>query len=250
MSVGYLGGGYHYFNGWLDEVRVSKGIARWTSNFTPPTQEYYAIIDSEITPKTATLYGNVISVTTQKKFGNSSIYFDGTGDYITFPDSEDWYFGSGDFTIDCWVRFNTLPADLNVSMIYNQYVDSSHFIFFGLHRLDASYGVGVYKWIFQQDDGGIFPIDMRRQITISAGQWYHIVILRTGTSFQIYQDGVKQGNDEVVDITLPNLAGSLLIGRHGDGNHRFAGYIDEYRISKGIARWTSNFTPPIAPYTK
>jgi hypothetical protein len=74
----------------MDELRISKGIARWISDFTPPSSPY----------------GKVYTVTGTKKFGTASGEFHGSGDYLSLADSDDWNFGSGAFTIDFWVKFN------------------------------------------------------------------------------------------------------------------------------------------------
>ena len=82
----------YFFNGYLDELRISKGIARWTSDFTPPSSPY----------------GKVATVTSQKKFGTASGEFKGSGEYLSLADSDDWNVGSGDFTIDAWVKWNSV----------------------------------------------------------------------------------------------------------------------------------------------
>ena len=66
-------------------------------------------IDSSASSHTVTQEGDAKLENTEKQFGETSAYFDGTGDYLSVPDSDDWEFGSGDFTIDFWVNFSTLP---------------------------------------------------------------------------------------------------------------------------------------------
>ena len=70
-----------------------------------------------------TANGDVHHSTTQSKFGSSAIYFDGNGDYLSIPDSEDWNFGSGDFTIDFWVRFDSWPPEISHDA-YRYFVDN------------------------------------------------------------------------------------------------------------------------------
>ncbi len=123
----------HYFNGRLDAIRISKGIARWSSNFTPENAGHFEtasgsvvtigsgadtklliqsnntdgsknIEDTSIFGKEVTVNGDVQHSTGANKLGNTSLYFDGTGDYLHLNDSADWDFGSGDFTIDFWYK--------------------------------------------------------------------------------------------------------------------------------------------------
>ncbi|MFB3885601.1 MAG: chitobiase/beta-hexosaminidase C-terminal domain-containing protein [Thermodesulfobacteriota bacterium] len=77
---------------------------------------------------TWTAYGDAQIDTSQSKFSGASGLFDGSGDYLSSPDSDDWYWGTGDFTIDFWVRFAALPGSNNFAHIWSQYVDDNNFI--------------------------------------------------------------------------------------------------------------------------
>src|SRR3989339_404521 len=94
-------------------------------------------------PKTVTANGDAIQTTAQFKFSSKSGVFDGTGDYLSLADSEDWNFGTGDFTIDCWVRFNTVAGYQTFGA---QYVDINNFWEFYKSVDD--------QIIFRQDTGG------------------------------------------------------------------------------------------------
>ncbi len=209
------------FDGYLDELRISKGIARWTSDFTPPSSPY----------------GKVATVTSQKKFGTASGEFHGSGDYLSLADSNDWNFGAGDFTIDTWVRFNNLPITI-AQFVFEQRQDSSNVMFFAR---------GGSVWNFYLAVGFVGQIDFTCTSTVVANTWYHIAIVRSSNTWYMFQDGVQIGIT-TNSSTIPNLTGPVEIGRRGDATRYLDGYLDELRISKGIARWTSNFTPPSAPY--
>ena len=86
--------------------------------------------------------------------------------------------------------------------------------------------------------------------TVNDGQWHHIGAVRKGTTFTLYVDGVHQGGEIVGwNPTINGTNQILRIGRDGSGGWYWTGYIDELRISKGIARWTLDFAPPSAEYS-
>ena len=203
-----------------------------------------AFLDSSPQPHTITANGNAQIDTAQSKFGGASGLFHGTGDYLSVPDSADWYFGTGDFTIDFWVRFNALPAVNTWSMFANQYADGTHRWFLALEcRAGPLY---LYR-IFVQDGGVLVDISTANT-GVAVNTWYHVALVRSGSSWYVFQGGTQVGATATDADGVPDVAASLLIGGYGTGQHCLNGWLDEFRLSKGVARWTSNFTPPTAPY--
>ena len=189
--------------------------------------------------KTVTRYGDAQIDTDQSKFGGASALFDGTGDYIKVDDSDDFDFGTGDFTIDFWCRFASISSA-------DQYL---------LHRYSTSsnmWGVAFANNIvkFSCFAGGEQRAYVARSYTFTTGAWYHIAVERVSDNFRIYVNGVKQGADEApTNPGAMTTAGALYLGVYKYLNtYYFSGWMDELRISKGIARWTSDFTPPASPY--
>jgi hypothetical protein len=235
LTIGTLlqnGLGNYFFDGWLDEFHVSKGIAKWTGNFTPPASEYSA-------------YNQVVTSTAQSKFGGSSAYFDNS--YLTLPDSDDWNFGAGDFTIDSWVRFDTLPSSGSYMMIFSQeHVSTTNVQYLALENTG-----GFYRWkVTSQDTATSNEIVYSENTTISAGIWYHIALVKNGSLVKIYQNGTLLGTGSTYANDIGNFDSGLYIGAYKTGGgqtYYFDGYLDEFRVSKGIARWTSNFIPPSSP---
>jgi hypothetical protein len=184
------------------------------------------IIDGSSSPKTVTAFGNAQISTAQSKFGGTSIAFDGTGDYLTVASDAAFVFGTGDFTIELWIKTTDTVGGLvtkiaggsgnwdlvlNVSNVYfqNQY-----------------FAVNLYN---------------RNATTILDNNWHHLAVCRSGTSHRCFFDGVQQGST-VTDSNNYNGTGDLRIGSDGYGD--FNGYIDDLRITKGVARYTTTFTPP------
>ncbi len=263
----YIGwnGANEYLSGWLDEIRISKGIARWTSNFIPQTNTYTkdaytnlllhsdgrngtaAFIDD--TGKTITANGNAQIDTAQYKVNGGKFsqagLFDGSGDYLSVADSDDWYFGSGNFTIDLWVRYNDLT---NYQMFIGQYDSSNAYWYFGIGNA-ANFNnlrLGVMS-------SGATIADYRTSdLSWNLNHWYHVAIVRNGISIKLYIDGVSQsiiaGGVNIGSNSIPDYTSALYVGQKGDNSEYVNGWLDEIRISKGIARWTSNFEVPFLEY--
>jgi hypothetical protein len=192
--------------------------------------------------KTWTPVGNAQIDTAQSKFGGASGLFDGTDDNITTPDSDDFYFGTGAFTIDFWFRLSAFPTDGNLWGVSGQYANSSSY-----WRLLFRNSAGVYWWHLHTYGS---TIDMQKNLpAISLGTWYHFALVRNGNSWYMFQDGVKLETTYTNSNAMPDVGAILTLGRDvAVGTAWFPGWIDEFRISKGIARWTTNFTPPTLPY--
>ena len=226
-----------------------------SSTTTPTTGTTTASTESQssstfsqtVVPKAITSNGGVSIDTSQSKFGGASGLFDGSDDYLSIPDSADWYFGTGDFTIDCWVRFNTVPTS-GVSL-YQQWQDSNNrfqlriYDASGVATLEIRYNIGGVSWTEDYSGALGWPAAFLKNT------WYHVAFVHSGNSWYVAVNGnfasTRTHTDSVTD-----LSGSVYIGYDTANNVYLDGWIDEYRVSKGIARWTSNFTPPTAPYSR
>lgn len=200
--------------------------------------------DSSASARTITTVGNAQVDTAQSVFGGASMKLDGSGDYITVPDSADWNFGTNNFTIDLRVRYNTFAPSAS-STIFSQGSSSSN----GM-RLQAItspaqalrfevWGPGVGKFIDFLSAGG----------AVAIGTWYHIALVRNGNNWNIYKNGISIANltdtDAISDYTgTLRFGNGAVIGTADEHN----GWFDEIRVSN-IARWTANFTPPTQAYS-
>lgn len=198
-------------------------------------------IDSSSAPKTVTAYGNAIGTSTAK-LGSGAAAFDGTNDYLELADSDDWHFGAGNFTIECWVRVKALGIN---QAVFAQWADGNNLL--QIYIEDAS-----NKLNFYYKQGGTVVANYHSGTVFTTNIWYHIAVVRDGTNLYIFVDGSKDGMTTTTAIgstTLSNLSATLRIGERQDGGLDLNGYIDEMQISKGIARWTANFTPPTSEYS-
>jgi len=194
-------------------------------------------IDSSASEHTVTQEGDAKLENTEKKFGVTSGYFDGTGDYLTVPDSEDFNFGSGNFTIDMWIY----PEELASNMFVAQRQDSTHVWYFYITSTENYIRFMVYitstQVTFNIEDAGL-----------TLNTWQHIALVRSNDDYYFFVDGVKKSDAYNNIYSIPDLASNIIIGAQNDNEH-FKGYMDEVRISKGVARWTANFTPDTSPYS-
>ena len=188
-----------------------------------------------------TVNGAQIS-TAQSKFGGSSMLFDGSNDYLSVGGSE-WNsnLNSGDFTVEFWIRFNTVGTPY---IIQNYNGSNGWGVAMwsgggGTNYFDGFWYSGGWKYI-QYGVGG-----SSQYTTASADTWYHVAFVRDGNDWSLYLNGTLEGTRTGLsgNITSSSL-GSLEIGRKYNDAYYVDGYIDDLRITKGLARYTSNFTPP------
>lgn len=200
------------------------------------------LADSSPQKHTITAVGSASTSNAQIKFGRCSAAFDGNGDYLSVLDSDDWNF-DGDFTIDYWLKFNVLQytdiigqaqsAGGNRSWWWQ--FNGSNQIFFSF----ATDGVGSYA----------NPLNYTSWAPVT-GQWYHMAVTRSGSNWYMFIDGAQVATGSNA-AAIYDSTSALWIGNiEHDSNpaRSLNGWIDELRISKGIARWTSNFTRPSMDY--
>jgi hypothetical protein len=184
--------------------------------------------------------GNAQISTSVKKFGTGSMYFDGTSDYLYLPPSQNFAFGSGNFTIEFW--------GYNLTQSGN----------WGVFSFGATVG-SDYAGITMNAGGGLFISTTGSSwsylsigsITLSTNDntWHHYAIVRNGSSLLTYKDGVQQASTSISG-TLVNNAGAAIIGAKSDAlSNTMTGYLDDFRVSK-YARYTgSSFIPPTAAFS-
>ena len=228
---------------------------KWLPSYAPVDEEFgnvslllhgdgtngsTTIVDSSSSPKTVTAVGDAQISTAQSKFGGSSIAFDGNGDYLGLPAVPDFAFGTGNFTVETWVYISSYaPIDgyalIDTIPIGGLGSRTNAFVWI----ITTSGKLDVFS------DGGFRGLSTS---IVPLSQWVHLALVRNGTTWQYYINGVKDGTEYTYSRDL-SLAQGALIGRIGDGNtYFFNGYIDDVRITKGVARYTANFTPPTAPF--
>jgi hypothetical protein len=245
LTIGNTAGQPFNYNGYISDLRITKGTAVYTSNFVPPTAPLTAVQNSTLLLNMtsagiydAAMMANMETVADAKlstaisKFGGSSMYFDGTGDYLSIPINPSLIFGTGDFTVETWIY---LPTIVRVGIIG---MGSG-----GFFVEIASSGTNIHVSQADVVDLADFAISP----ALSANTWYHFAMTRSGTSLRAFINGIAQGST-VTNSTNFTGTNAVLVGGHPGGIILYSGYMDDMRVTKGYARYTSNFTPPSSAF--
>ena len=237
--------------GYLDDIRITKGIARYTVNFTPPTYESPIqtgttvdpnfsqvslfltgsdLLDHSSVPKTLSVVGNTAVSTSTKKYGTGSLYFDGSGDYITAP----WSImptGTNNFTIEFWKYASSSRAAGGIFgyrasagdnfQIYENWPTSGEYLLLN----DSTVQVGINR-------------------TVPLNTWEHFAWVRNGNSFLYFINGVLQTTVTSSADFTKSYSTCYLGDKLFSGGYDFNGYISDLRVTPGVARYTTGFTPP------
>ena len=220
---------------------------KWLPSYAPVDEEFgnvslllhgdgtngsTTIVDSSPSPKAITVFGDAqISTAIADPFGGTDVgvlAFDGAGDYITTSADSAFQLGTGDFTVEFWAR----PSASN---------DNDGVFTFGTSSSSLAVYILNNSWrIATSGSGGI-------QVAAAIlNTWQHVAVTRSGTSLRFFLNGIQSG------LTISNstnfVDNQLNIGYYFNTNFAYNGFIDEFRLTKSLARYTSNFTPPTAPF--
>jgi len=225
VSVSSWGGNWDAWIGWNDEYTK---LLLHAENFT----------DSSFSAHSLTV--NWDTSISSGKFGNA-LSFDGTDDYLSIADSENWNFWSEDFTIDFWFNANSW----NMSYIYSKRTNSS--TYWNMVIWTTTNGLLLRATSSSNSSWDIID-NFTLASDLDLGVWYHFALVRNNWVWKSYINGEQTSsftNSNPINITN----NPVRIGWESN-TYRFNGYLDELRISKWIARRTEDFTPPSEPYSE
>ena len=202
--------------------------------------------DSSNSNHTVTFGGDAEISTAQSKFGGSSLSLDGNGDYVDLPQSTN-QFVSDDFTIEFWFRINSGAGSETVGLFGSYYtVGGGKGIIMASH---PSYPSVYFQWMYGSGSGtdwGYLNKTQGTRTSLSNNTWYHVAVTRSGNTWRLFLNGTQE--DSVTQSDQMTDAGSTTrIGNYGPSataTDGLDGYIEDFRITKGLARYTSNFTAP------
>ena len=234
-------------DGYISNLRALKGTALYTADFTPPTAPLTAITNTSLllNGTNAAIIDNtgknVLETvadaqidTGTKKYGTGSLEFDGTGDWLLAPNTVNNQLGTGNFTIELWVYLATGDIGSNRGLISK-----------GTSTTGWSVSLNTTeKVVFSYTSSTITSSG-----AITSNVWNHIAVVREGTGSnqtKIYIGGTNDGTGTV--STDFNQTNSLYVGANRVGGDPMKGFIDDVRVTKGIARYTATFTPATAAF--
>ncbi len=196
--------------------------------------------DESPSPKTMTAVGNAQIDTAQFKYGSAAGLLDGTGDNISTPDAAAFTLGTSDFTFETWVRFSALGAGSRT--------------FFSQWSATASPASRTHLW---DASGTAMRFSYNQTLsftsawTPSINTWYHVAISRSGANLRMFVDGTQIGITHNISTTsIVDSTSTVQIGANNAASSYLAGHLDEMRITVGVARYTSNFTPPASAFPR
>ena len=253
LTVGADNSGGSPFQGYLADTRFTKGTAIYTSAFTPPTAPLTAVTNTKLLLNMAdgqaidsaaknnlTLYGNAKVSNAQSKFGGTSIYFDGTGDYATLSNSSDNNFGSGDWTIEGWLYLTANAGTGNDEFaVASKWGDGSTRSW--LARI--ANGNKLTFWYINNSGTQVELTPDTRVLSLNT--WYHVAWVKN-SNLKVYIDGVGS-TLTASDFQIRNGTDLIQLSGRASGDNMYQGYIDDFRISS-TARYTANFTAPTAAF--
>jgi hypothetical protein len=241
-----------YLNGYLTDSRVLVGTALYTTAFTPPTAPLTAItntrlllnytnpaiLDNSMLNNLETV-GNAAVSTSVKKYGAASMYFEGTSPYGYLKGnanlSQNVAFGTGDFTVECWVYLTTTASDSTIMDTRPGSNSANYFLFY----LWTNGGAQLPTIAWYSPTSYVLSTG-----TVSSGTWTHIAICRASGTIRSFKDGVlQQSASDTRSYANPGAPYPYIGAAYGVGVDSFKGYIDDFRITK-YARYTATFTPP------
>jgi hypothetical protein len=252
VAIGRLGE-YNaaYYAGYVSSFRQVVGTCLYTggTTFTPPTAPLTAITNTSLLCNftNAGIFdntgfnaletvGNAQIDTTVKKYGTGSMEFDGNGDYLKAPYSKN-YVLSGDFTIEFWLYYTAHGNYTGLVCCVND-------------NTSVGPSAGWILSFFSTTDKLTFQapgVDFVTTNTIPSSQWVHIAVVRSGSTITHYTNGVANGTG-TSSATYDSATFPLYIAASRDLATFATCFIDDLRITKGIARYTSAFTPPTAAF--
>ena len=232
------------YTGYMSGLRITANQVVYSGAFTPPTAPPTPTANTllllsgtnsgiqDATGKNDIItYGSAKTQANTVKYGSGALYFDGSGGSMYAPTNPKFGFGTGNFTIEFWLYLNATTQQSIVSALSSGTTQVVPHIYY-------SSGSGIRYYVNGSDAivGG----------ALSTGTWYHIAVCRSSGSTKMFINGTHTGST-YTDSNNYLSSTPIVLGDYDtppSGSNTLNGYIDDLRVTNGIARYTTNFTPP------
>jgi hypothetical protein len=238
-----------YYKGYVQDVRITKGVARYTANFTPPAFLYKTynpstvlhlpfegsnndsiFIDYSKAPKSVAVGGHTKLTTTKSKWGSSSVYFDGVDDCLFLKDAVDCAFIK-DFTIEFWLMRDRSATRESIFGQCDSAATPSTVSILMEFSSNNELVVQVHDTV-----GTIFTCTSTKTIA-DTDIWHHIALTRKNYVVSLWLDGDDVGNTTVAS-NIRNVSYNFGIASWGEYTGRnFKGYIQDFKITKNFSSY-------------
>lgn len=262
------------FNGFLDDIRITKGFARYDGTFTPPAAAFpdesddvdppskdahfsdvilllhcdgadgsLDVPDSSLLHNTVSVVGTAAISTTKGKSGGASL---STGSHgVLIPSRSEFDFGSGDMTIEAWFSFTTTTSES--TLITREWVASP---WTGGWVIQMRSGTSGPLAVYMAEWSTSTPLMKGTTTSHGDGNWHHVAWTREGNVHRLFLDGVLEAT-VTTSTAFASAPKRLAVGYDPTfGPRPLSGYVDEVRITKGRARYVKNFAVPPAPFPR
>jgi hypothetical protein len=178
------------------------------------------------------------------KYGPRSMNCGSVGAYNA--DHADWDFGSGDFTLEGWVNLAATLNGLGNSQVLTSKRAGAGFAPF----IVLATATTTYPQLYCSTSGSAWDGSVAQtSVSISINTWYHVAACRSGTSLYLFVDGTQAGSTGSLTGSLMSISDGVGVGgEYLNTLFGMNGFVDDFRATKGVARYTANFTPPAAQF--
>lgn len=247
---------------YMDDFRFTAGVGRYTAEFTPPAMAF-PDRGPDVAVSTDTYWSKVVMLThmdsnpvvdqaghtfldtpryseTNPKFGVACRDAAVAGSWL-LSQSNDYVLGTGDYTVEFWAKPSALPPS-----------NQGEFSLFGLLPQAARNQSGSNLFIVLKTDGSVKAYANEKEVAggtgsiLAPGKWSHVAVTRDSSSIYVFVDGVKVAQEAVTPHNYTNPA--IFLGSYFEQSSWSSILFDELRITKGVARYTATFTPPVAAF--
>jgi hypothetical protein len=233
------------FDGYLQDFRLYKGVAKYTSTTIGDQAFIPASTNPDILPDTPSGVGTKTQLT---KITDGAVSFDGTGDYLSIADNADFTLGTNDFTMEGYfyaTAYNNYARPFGQSTEGGGSTNNAIGFFF-----DTG-GNGDTLYLRYGTD----PSGSGNTITISnfnggKNNWFHLALVRDGADLKIFKNGILLHTENIgASYSIYDSSANFNIGASSNPGEYWTGFISNVRVINGTALYTSNFIPPTAPLT-